>query len=131
VQFHNASFVAGVSLPVGLCSYIFVSGDSRLEERSVRGGVGNGRALEAACDRWSATYTLSGGDQRLDPPLGYSKGLSAEFTGAHGQAKFDLMDGSISVAVSGLPVGATFDIWLIDNGPGARLSVKPELGDVL
>jgi hypothetical protein len=41
------------------------------------------------------------------------------------------MDGSISVAVSGLPEGATFDIWLIDNGPGARLSVKPELGDVL
>ncbi|MEE8539889.1 MAG: hypothetical protein V3S54_08730, partial [Woeseiaceae bacterium] len=131
MKFRKFLFVAGVSLLIGLSSYIFVSGDSRHEERSVRGNIGNVRTLEAAYDRWSATYTLSGGDQRLVLPLGYSRGLSAEFTKAHGQAKFDLTDGSVSVEVSGLPEGATFDVWLIDNRPGAGHSVKPEPADAM
>ncbi len=131
MKFRTFLFVAGVSLLIGLSSYFFVSGDSRLEERTVRGSIGNARTLEAAYHRWAATYTLSGGDQRLVLPLGYSKGLSAEFTRAHGQANFDLIDGSVSVAVSGLPEGATFDVWLIDNRPGAGHSVKPEPGDAL
>ncbi len=125
--------VAGVSLSllIGLSSYILVSGDSPLEERSVRGTTGNVRTLEAAYDRWAATYTLSGADQQLVLPLVCSKGLSAEFTRAHGQAKFDLIDGSVSVTVSGLPEEATYDVWLIDNRPGPGHSVKPEPGDAL
>ncbi len=124
---------AGVSLSltIGLSSYIFVNGDSRLEERSVRGSVANVRTLETAYDRWAAAYRLSGADQQLVLTLVYSKGLSAEFTRAHGQAKFDLMDGSVSVAVSGLPEEVTYDVWLIDNRPGPGHSVKPEPGDAL
>ncbi len=118
MKIRTLSFAVGVFLAIGLSSYFFVSGDSRLEERSVRTRIGNVRTLEAAFDRWAATYTLSGGDQQLVLPLGYSKGLSAEFTRAHGQAKFDLIDGSVSVAVSGLPEGGSFDVWLVDNRPG-------------
>lgn len=124
---------AGVSLSltIGLSSYIFMNGDSRIEERLVRGSIGNVRTLETAYDRWAATYTLSGGYQQLVLPLVYSKGLSAKFTRAHGQAKFDLLDGSVSVTVSGLPEEVTYDVWLIDNRPGPGHSVKPEPGDAL
>ena len=131
MKFRKFLFAVGVSLLIGLSSHFIGNGDSRFEGRSVRGSIGNVRNLEAAYDRWAARYTLSGGDQQLVLPLGYSKGLSAEFTRAHGQAKFNLIDESVSVTVSGLPEGATYDVWLIDNRPGARHSVKPEPSDAL
>ena len=72
MKVRRVSVVAGASLSLmlGLSSYIFVNGDSRLEERSVRGSIGNVRTLEAAYDRWAAAHMLNGGDQQLVLPLG-------------------------------------------------------------
>lgn len=46
-----------------------------------------------AYERWKAQAMQNGLDRKLALPLGYSKGLSAEFTQAHGQAILDLVDG--------------------------------------
>ncbi|MGQ0591519.1 MAG: hypothetical protein ACT4QB_02405 [Gammaproteobacteria bacterium] len=59
----------------------------------------------------------------------YSKGLSSQFSRAKGTATLDLKDGSLTVEVSGLPEGKGFDVWLVDNRPGPKASVKPEGGD--
>jgi hypothetical protein len=73
----------------------------------------------------------NGLDRKLALPLGYTKGLSAEFTQAHGQAILDLVDGAFSFEVSGLSDKDAFDVWFVDNRPGPRHSVKPEPGDGL
>jgi hypothetical protein len=61
------------------------------------------RNFEAAYNNWREAYEQSGGDRYLVLALGWSKGLSAGFTTAKGQAKFDLIDKSVSIEVEGLP----------------------------
>ena len=122
---------AGVSLLIGPISYFFVSGDSRLEDHSVPGSIGNVRALEAAYEKWAAAYTLSGGDQRLVLPLGYSKALSTRYSAAKAEARFDLASGSVTVTARGLPEGESYAAWLVDNQPGPGKSARPEAGDRL
>jgi hypothetical protein len=81
-------------------------------------------------DRLRAAYAdRYGGGRDVVISLGYRKTLSTEFTQASGTAKLDLIEGTVSVIVSGLPAGEAWDVWLIDNQPGRRQSVKPEPGD--
>lgn len=129
VTFRRVIIVASTSLLVGLGTLFFASDDSQRQNRVARGSIGDVANLEAAYARWAAAYSRNGGDRELILPLGYSKGLSAEFTKARGQAKFDLVEGSVSVVISGLPEGAAFDVWLIDNRSGPGRSVRPESGD--
>jgi cytochrome c peroxidase len=94
-------------------------------------GVGDVGALVAAYQRWTAGAREHGRDRTLVLSLSHSRGLSAAFTAARGQATLDLVDGSFSVDVTGLPAGEAFDVWLIDNRPGPGRSVKPEPGDTV
>jgi cytochrome c peroxidase len=93
-------------------------------------GRGDVRTLRAGYERWKTAYAYNGGDRKLILPLQYSKGRSARFTRAQGQATLDLVDGSLSVVVSGLSDQDGFDLWLIDNRSGRGQNVKPEAGDL-
>ena len=68
---------------------------------------------------------------QASPAARLFQGLSAEFTQAHGQAILDQADGVFSFEVSGLSDKDAFKVWLVDNRPGPRHSVKPEPGDGL
>jgi cytochrome c peroxidase len=103
---------------------------SRGEDESTA-TLGNAQALLTAYNRWKATATQHGAEQHVVLLLRYSKGLSATFTRANGQARLDLVDGTVTVEVSGLPEAEAFDVWLIDNRPGPGHSVKPEPGDAM
>jgi hypothetical protein len=120
-------FAAVAFLVAGLV-LAFRFGDDSPAERD-QPSVGNVQTLRAAYERWKAMYTRNEGDRKLSLALGYSKGLSAQFTKAHGQATLDLVDGSLSVEVSGLSDREGFDVWLIDNRPGPGRTVKAEPGD--
>ena len=87
--------------------------------------------LLAAYNNWQAEYERQGGARNLILPLGWSKGLSCEFTTARGRASFDLVDGSLAVEVRGLPDEHTWEVWLVDNGVGPRNSIAPESGDAM
>jgi cytochrome c peroxidase len=76
-------------------------------------------------------HDAGGGDRYVAVPLGYWKALSASFTRASGTATLNLVDGAVSVAVSGLPAGPAWDVWLVDNRPGPRRSVRPEPADTM
>ena len=89
--------------------------------------LGDAQVLMAAYDRWKALLPQDERARTLRLPLHYSKGLSSDFTKAHGNATVDLVIGSFSVNVSGLSDKATYDVWLIDNRGGH--SVAPEEDD--
>lgn len=91
--------------------------------------IGNVENFVTAYEQWKGMAKKSGADRNLVLPLGYSKALSFKFTNAHGTAKVDLINGSISVEVSGLPDKEAFDVWLVDNKSTPKDSVKPEPWD--
>jgi hypothetical protein len=129
-----AAAIAGVSLAVTILVGVFAT-DERAVTRFREGKpalvpIGSARALKASYEQWKAQYAATEGDRMLVLPLTYSKGLSARFTKAYGQARLDLTDGTIVVEVTGLPAKESFDVWLVDNRPGPG-SVRPEPGDNL
>jgi cytochrome c peroxidase len=86
--------------------------------------------VRAAYAEWVAEHNTSGGDRNVAISLGYWKALSASYTQASGLAKLNLIDGAVSVTVSGLPTGE-WDVWLVDNRPGRGQSVRPESTDAM
>jgi hypothetical protein len=126
-------FIVGFcSLPfVGLILGILLGGFPIWQEDASVPLIGNIRTFEAAYARWKAGAEKNGQKNKLVLSLGYFKGLSAEFSKAHGQATLDLTDGSLIVEVSGLTEDQAFEVWLVQNRPGPGRSVKPEPGDRL
>jgi len=126
--------IAAVSLVLliaGLSWQLQTGRQSRSGKRSARSGTGDIENVLRAYERWKADVSSSGANRTLTMPLTYSRGLSAEFTKASGHARLDLIDGTFSAKVDGLPAKDAFDIWLIDNRPGPGHSVKPEPGDAM
>lgn len=85
--------------------------------------------LQSLYGQWSTEYRRYA--DRLVIPLGWSKGLSAQFTGARGLLELDRRNGSVSVRIDGLVDRRISEVWLVDNQPGPGRSVRPEPGDVL
>jgi cytochrome c peroxidase len=106
-------------------------GISTSKKGSVTTTFGDVKNLQTSYDRWKAKVTQNGENRNLVLHLGYSKGLSAQFTNAHGRAMLNLVDASLFVEISGLSDQESFDVWVIDNRPGPGHSVKPEPGDVM
>lgn len=90
--------------------------------------VGNVRTFEAAYSRWRASAERQGQQNKLVLGLGHFKGLSLDATKARGRAVLDLINGTLSVEVAGLPEGG-YEVWLVHNRPVPGGSVKPEGGD--
>jgi hypothetical protein len=55
------------------------------------------------------------------------EGLSTEYSGAQGWIKLDLIDGTVRARISGLDQPA--DLWLVEDGVGPGMSVRPQAGD--
>lgn len=84
--------------------------------------------LQAVYQQWKAGYQ-TGGEHALVLPIGWSRGLSAEYTDAFGTATFDLAAGTVTIEVQGLADERPLTAWLVDNLPGEGRSVMPERGD--
>ena len=119
-----------ISLLVGWYWHTLATREPTSEEApSAR--IGNVQNLRTSYERWKVGHELNGGDRNLVLTLGWSKSLSAEFTDAKGQAILDLIGGSISVVVRGLPEQGSWQVWLVDNLPVPGGSVRPETGDAM
>src|SRR4030095_9442093 len=94
---------------------------------SLNTGFGNVKMLEADYQKWEAQYEKQGGDRHLVMPIGWLKGLSTEFSAGKGSITIDLIGGSVSANISGLPAAPGWDVWLIDNRSGK--TVMPEAED--
>jgi len=124
----------GVVLATVILVTFMVAGVIKFSLRGISSNdesLGNVQNLLTAYKDWKAEYEREGGDRNFMLSLGWSKGLSAEFTTAKGQATFDLVDGSLSIEVQGLPEEGTWEVWLVDNRLGPGHSVRPEPGDAL
>ncbi|MFZ5478792.1 MAG: hypothetical protein ACOZNI_18615 [Myxococcota bacterium] len=86
------------------------------------------RALTRAYQRWESAYEAAGGDRARTLRLQWSHALTGGPTEAWGQVRLDLVEGRVDAAVARAP-GESFDLWLVDNRPGPKRSVKPEAGD--
>ncbi|WP_051560216.1 hypothetical protein [Marinobacterium jannaschii] len=132
LSFHRRKLVRAVAASTLLATVVI--GWPYLPEQTPQqdvSAIGDVDALKDLYQRWQDVYVQTGGDRRLALPLGYSKGLSAQFTEAAGQAAVDLIDGSLKVSVTGLEPQQQYQVWLIDNRPGAGQNVKPEQADTL
>ena len=78
---------------------------------------------------WEAKYVENGGDRNVVMSMGYVKGLSTEKMNASAVITLNLIDGTVSVQAEGLSKGESWELWLIDNGPGS--SVAPDAEDAM
>ncbi len=111
-----------------LCAFLFSGETSSDSNDQMSTGFGTPETLEANYEVWKAQYVKDGGDRNWVMAMGWFKGLSTEQTDARGTAILNLVDGTVSVEINGLPKAEGWDVWLIDNGPG---SVLPESSDKL
>lgn len=96
-------------------------------------GIGHGDVdtLRSAFEGWREAYEGKGGSPEiLKLGLGYSKALSEGYTQARGKLEFNLADGRLSFRATGLDAG-DYELWFVDNRPGAGNSAKPEPSDRL
>ncbi len=108
----------------------FIPAGEESNQRVVVTGLGDVKTLQAAYDRWKGALPEDT-SRKFSLSLGYIEGLSDEVTKARGEAVLDLINGSLSVKVYGLPETASHDVWLVDNLPGLNRSIKPEAGDTM
>jgi cytochrome c peroxidase len=116
-----------------ICGGVAAGLSVRERVRAVRAETGYGEfaatnKLGAAYAKWKTAHEQSGGDRGVVMTLGWSKGLSDEYSTANGVIKLNLVDGEASATVSGLDA-ASAELWLVDNQEGADMSVAPEKGD--
>lgn len=102
---------------------------SRAEEPVT--GPADPQALLDQYKAWEVEYEKSGGDRNIVMGLGWSKGLSDEHSKAYGYSKLDLVAGTVSAEVSGLPQEQGWDLWLVQDNPGSGRTVLPEQGDTM
>lgn len=91
--------------------------------------LANADRLQNTYQTWKAANARNGGDSNFLISLGWSRGLSSEYTEARGLVRFDLIGGSARVEIDGLAAG-DWDVWLVDNQDGPGRSAIPERGDL-
>lgn len=123
----NTKSIVIAVLAIAVLSLFFQEGENHAALG--RPDIGSAKALERSYSNWKHALAGTDLDRKLRLDLAYSKGLSSQFSRAKGTAMLDLKDGSFTVEVYGLPDGKSFDVWLVDNRPGPKASVKPEGGD--
>ncbi len=120
-------YAAATVLAISLVSLLCSGGNSPTQHELP--SIADPQNLLTAYLAWKEEAVRAGADRALVLPIGYSKGLSTRFVPARGTATLDLVEGSISVRVSGLAHNTVYDVWLVDNRPGPDRSVRPEPGD--
>ena len=82
-------------------------------------------ALDLVYRDWQKAYLAAGGDHKVFVTLGWTQGLSTEWSEARGQVDLDLIRGTVRAEVQGLG-GAPADLWLVDNQDGPGRTIQPE-----
>ena len=90
--------------------------------------LGSVETLEQIYTRWSVELSATGRAHRLAIPVGFARGLSAEFSRAGGIVTIDLETGRIEADFVRLPE-VELDLWLLDNRTGEQASVAIDSGD--
>jgi mono/diheme cytochrome c family protein len=118
--------LAACALPV-----VWLSSEtsSDTQTRMLTTGRGNSENLRAIYNEWEAEYIKNGGDSNLVLPLRWSRGLSDDYTAASGYTKLDMIDGKVTVAVTGLAETNSYDFWLVENRSIPGHTIMPEQGD--
>ena len=86
------------------------------------------QSVQNAYEQWKSVYAPARG-KALVLPIGWSRGLSVEYTEASGVATFDLADGTVTIEVQGGLDERPLTAWLVDNKAGNGRTVLPERGD--
>lgn len=117
----------GAVLILGLGSTLMLQPEAGTAARSPLAAQANASAVQAAFLDWAAGHEKVGGDRNVLLGLGWSRGMSSEYTDAEGMARLDLIGGRAQVEVQGLKPGEQWDVWLVENAAGG--SALPEAGD--
>jgi hypothetical protein len=116
----------GAMLVLGLCSAMLVQPEPGTTAKSPLATRANVSALKSAFASWSSGHTAAGGDRNVTFALGWSKGLSREYSDAAGQVRLDLVDDVAQVEIRDLRPG-DWDVWLVESRPEG--SALPEAND--
>ena len=105
---------------------LFLSGKASSESDPSLAGLGMGTVdtLSANYKEWETLYEKDGGDKNLVLAMGWFKGLSTGHTYASGIAKFNLVDGTVTVAINGLSKDEGWDVWMVDSAPGRSIGLE-------
>jgi hypothetical protein len=118
-----ACLLIAIALPV-----LFLSGTATSEpDPSLAGlGLGSLETFNANYKDWEAQYERNGGDRNMVLAMGWFKGLSTGNSYASGSAKFNLVDGAVSVNINGLAKDEGWDVWLVDSAPGRSIALEQD-----
>lgn len=116
-----AFLLIACALPV-----LFLSGKASSEpDPSLAGlGLGSLETFNANYKDWEAQYEKNGGDKNLVLAMGWFKGLSTGNSYASGTARFNLVDGNVSVAINGLSKEESWDVWMVDSAAGRSIALE-------
>ena len=118
-----AFLLIACALPV-----LFLSGAASSEpEPSVAGiGFGSLETLSANYKEWETQYVKDGGDKNMVLAMGWFKGLSTGHSYANGLAKFNLVDGTVTIAITGLSKDVGYDVWMVDSASGRSIGLESD-----
>jgi hypothetical protein len=121
--FTLACLLIAVALPV-----LFLSGkaSSQPDPSMVGLGLGSTETFDANYKDWEAQYEKTGGDRNMFLAVGWFKGLSTGNSYASGTARFNLVDGVVSVNINGLSKDEGWDVWLVDSAPGRSIALEQD-----
>src|SRR5262245_32563384 len=108
---------------------LFLSGktSSEPDPASLAGlGHGNFETFNANYKDWETKYEKDGGDQNLVLAMGWFKGPSTGQSYASGLAKFNLVDGNVTLAINGLSPDEAWDVWMVDSASGRSIGLEPD-----
>ncbi len=105
---------------------LFLSGKASSEpDPSLAGlGLGNLETFNANYKDWETQYLKNGGDPNMVLAMGWFKGLSTGHSYASGLAKFNLVDGTVTVAINGLSKDEGWDVWMVDSAAGRSIALE-------
>jgi hypothetical protein len=116
----------GVICVVTFSKFAFIA--QSVDEDPPNTGMADPVALEHAFDQFGAA---DGGGSVMALSLSSLRGVTTESLNAGGRVAIDLATGVVASTVRLLPTDGTFDLWLVDNQPGAGHTTLAEPWDVL
>jgi cytochrome c peroxidase len=114
----------GAMLVLGLFSAVLVQPESGTTGKSPLAAKADVAGLRSAFLSWAADHEATGGDRNVLFGLGWSKGMSREYTEANGLVRLDLVDSAVQVEIQGLQPGE-WDVWMVESQAGRSALPEP------